>query len=168
MAEPPFWVFGGKDQPLDSGMHDGSEAHGAWLQCHVEVTSIETVIAHDFPGLAEGIDFGMTAGVAVMNGPIFRLTDQSTLGHDHGTNGDFIFECRIFGKGKGDAHPVEVLGLGIKKGDHGAVVRRGRERKLRLRVWIDLRVAKNEFEQFGWWGGFGQRRICLGGFLKRV
>ncbi len=89
-------IVGTPDDAADSGVADGSGAHGAGLECHIERQAREPVVAERGSGGAHCHDLGVGRRIVAGDRAVrARGHDLSGgLVDNHGTNGDLSRFCR--------------------------------------------------------------------------
>ena len=103
-----FGVGGGVDESTDTGVEDGSGAHGAGFEGGVEGAVFEAVVFEGVAGFAEGDDFGVGGGVAVAEDPVLAAADDFVFVDYDCADGDFAVGFGVGGFGYGFAEIGEV------------------------------------------------------------
>jgi hypothetical protein len=109
-----FGVGGGVDEALDTGVEDGSCAHGAGFEGDVEGTAFfavaggEAVVLQGLASLAEGDYFCVGGGIVVAEDAVVAAGYDRVLIDDDGSDGDLACGFGGLSLGYGVLHRVNV------------------------------------------------------------
>jgi len=110
MDGPRFRVVRPVHYALDPGMHQGSCAHRARLNCSKELAVSQTVVTQVRASLAKGNDFSVGRGIGVGKIAIPASADDlASMDHDS-THGNFARFQRALGRTEGLFHPEFIRG----------------------------------------------------------
>ena len=93
-------VGGGEEHARDPGLHDGSRAHGAGLQGHVEIRAGKAVVPGRAGRRPQRFDLGVGGRIARADGPIPPRAELEAVPHHHRTDRDLPDPRRPRGEGR--------------------------------------------------------------------
>ncbi len=97
-GHPSFFIPCAEDHPLHTRQHDRTRAHGAWFQCYIEGTVVESP-AIEFGGrLANREELGVSGRVLIADSAICCCCDDCPVPNYDCTNGNFVALPRIAGE----------------------------------------------------------------------
>lgn len=95
----------------NAGMNDGSGAHGARFDGHVQLAIAESVVTHMLRSIAQRDDFGMRRGIVARNRLVEAPPDHLPCADHHRADWNFTCGGRFPRKLKGFAHEGFVAHL---------------------------------------------------------
>ncbi len=110
-----FGVGCAKDEAGDAGVDQRSGAHYAGFEGDVEGGAGEAVVAEALPGITQGEDFGVGAGVVATNRAVVAASDGDPVANEQCANRHLTGQLRLDGEEQCFAHPVAVIGVMAQK-----------------------------------------------------
>ena len=101
-------VTGGEIDPAQAREGNGPGAHGAGFQRHIEVATVEPLVAQRACGGANGEDLGVGGRVAVADDPIAGGGEDDAIAREHSADGRFAARGGRPGLVEGPRHGVGV------------------------------------------------------------
>ena len=80
----------------DPGLHDGTGAHLAGLQCHIEGTLFQTPVTDDLAGFVDRCDLRMRQRIFICIAAVVTPADDLSLVYDDTTDGNFSQSVGFF------------------------------------------------------------------------
>ncbi len=109
------------DQTPNAGMHNGSGAHGAWLDGDEQIAVIETIVPQSRTCFSEGHDFGMSCWIVAADIAIETATHDLPFVNDDCSHWNLSGFERPPGGTEGLLHPEFV---GFVRSQHDVYCRR--------------------------------------------
>ena len=98
-----------KDQASHARVHNGSGAHGARLNCNIQVGSLQPVVAQFPSGSPQRQDFRMRGGIVQMDGPVVCAGYHPSVLYHHSPHRDFPLARAPLRLVQRQAHEVHVI-----------------------------------------------------------
>jgi hypothetical protein len=74
----------------DPGLHDGTGAHLAGFQCHIEGTLFQTPVTDDLAGFVDRCDLRMRQRIFICIAAVVTPADDLSLVYDDTTDGNWV------------------------------------------------------------------------------
>ena len=104
-----FGVIGGPDDFLESRLYEGSGAHGAGFEGHVDRGAVEPPVSERLCGVPNREHFCVCEWVVVDDAPVMSFTDDFVVEYHDSTDGDILVFERFLGFFEGGLHPPFVV-----------------------------------------------------------
>ncbi len=99
-----------KDDPFEPGLDNGPGTHGAWFECNIKRTAIQSPGCQNPASPFESQAFGVSRRVMKRLSQVEGLRDNAFLTHDNGTDRHFTEFRSRFRQFQSPTHPVRIIG----------------------------------------------------------